>query len=174
MVMATTPWVQRSIRSRQNDRARDLAFCLDLIDRCTHGVVAIATDEGAPYCLPLSLVRVDRSLYFHGAKQGRKAELLRTHPRVSVTFVGRDCPAFLPPYEYTTFFQSVLAVGTVHPVTDPEEQAAALRALCRKLTPDAMDEAVFSRAVREDLKHTAVWRIDLEELSGKEKPGGSL
>ena len=155
---------------RRKDRFRDEDFSLALIDRCTHGVVAIATDEPAPYCLPLSLVRVDRSLYFHGAKAGRKAELLALHPQVCVTFVGEDCPAFQPPYDYTTYFQSVIATGTVHPVETPEEKAMALRALCERMTPEAMDEAIFGHAITHDMVHTAIWRIDLEEISGKEKP----
>ena len=77
---------------RRTDRARDLAFSLDLIDHCTHGVVAISTDEGAPYCLPLSLVRVDNSLYFHCAHVGRKIDLLRKHPQVCVTFCAEGTP----------------------------------------------------------------------------------
>ena len=43
---------------RRQDRAQDRAFSLELIDRCTHGVIAISTGEPASYCLPLSFARV--------------------------------------------------------------------------------------------------------------------
>ena len=46
----------------------------------------------------------------------------------------------------------------------------ALHALCEKLTPDAMSGGSFGLAVRESLAVTSVWRIDITELSGKEKP----
>lgn len=155
---------------RRADRARDLDFSLSLIDRCSHGVVAVNTGDGAPYCLPLSLVRVDQSLYFHCAPEGRKLELLRADPRVSVTFVAEDVPAFVPPNEYTTYFQSVLALGTAHEVTDREEKILALRALCQRMLPEAMTtEEPFHQAIQRSLDRTSVWRIDLTEITGKEK-----
>lgn len=155
---------------RRADRARDLDFSLALIDRCSHGVVAINTQDGAPYCLPLSLVRVGRSLYFHSALVGQKLDLLRADPRVSVTFVGGDAPAFVPPDEYTTYFQSVIVTGTAHEVTDREEKIRALHALCQRMVPEAMtSEEPFCEAIRRSLDITAVWRIDLTDISGKEK-----
>lgn len=154
---------------RRADRARDRAFSLDVMDQCSHGVVAISTGEGTPYCLPLSLVRVGNSLYFHGAKEGRKLELLRQNPRVCVTFVGEDRPSFVPPFEYTTYFKSVIATGTACEVTDHEERVSALLALCQKLTPEAVNQATFARAIEASDRFTAVWRIDLDEISGKEK-----
>ncbi len=154
---------------RRADRARDLDFSLELMDRCSHGVVAVSTDEGAPYCLPLSLVRVGHSLYFHGALEGRKLDLMRKHPQVCVTFVGEDTPAFRSPDYYTTYFQSVIATGFAAEVTDREEKIMALRVLCARLTPAELTEERFRLAIQNSLDHTAVWRIDLQEISGKEK-----
>lgn len=154
---------------RRKDRSRGKEFSLELIDRCTHGVMALTTGEDTPYCLPLSLVRVGDALYFHCAHQGRKVELMRTNPKVCVTFVGGDRPAYLDKGEYTTFFQSVIVTGTVREVTDDGEKTEALRALCQKLTPQAMDGDKFEQAVSRSLPATGVWRIDMEEVSGKEK-----
>ena len=152
---------------RRSDRQQDLEFSLALIDRCSHGVAAISTGEPTPYCLPLSLVRVDGRLYFHCAKEGRKTQLLRQNPRVCVTFVGADTPAFIPPAMYTSYFQSVIVTGTASEVLDPEEKISALRALCQKLTPDFMEG--FDRAVEKSLNATAVWRVEMEEITGKAK-----
>ena len=52
-------------------------------------------------------------------------------------------------------------------VTGEAEKIAALRALCRKLTPDRMDG--FDAAVSKSLKVTSVWRISMEEVTGKAK-----
>ena len=79
---------------RRSDREQSLEFALELIDRCKHGTVAFATEDGAPYCIPLSLVRAGDKLYFHCAKQGHKTDLLHRDGRVCVTFVGADDPAF--------------------------------------------------------------------------------
>ncbi len=152
---------------RRNDRARDRNFSLALIDRCTHGVMALATGETAPYCLPLSFVRVGDDLYFHCAREGRKIDLLRRFPQVCVTFVGDDRPAFVPPAMYTTYFQSVIVTGTASEVTGTQEKTAALRALCQKITPDHMEG--FETAIEKSLAVTAVWKVRMEEISGKAK-----
>ena len=152
---------------RRNDRARDREFSLALIDRCTHGVMALSTGEDTPYCLPLSFVRAGDDLYFHCARQGRKVDLLRRSPQVCVTFVGDDRPVFAAPAMYSTYFQSVIVTGTAGEVTDPEEKTAALRALCQKLTPEHMGG--FAQAIEKSLDVTAVWKVQIEEISGKAK-----
>ena len=152
---------------RRNDRAQDRDFALSLIDRCTHGVLAVSTGESVPYCLPLSLVRVGDDLYFHCAREGRKIDLLRRFPQVCVTFVGDDQPAFVPPAMYTTYFQSVIVTGTASEVTGTQEKTAALRALCQKITPDHMEG--FETAIEKSLAVTAVWKVRMEEISGKAK-----
>ena len=152
---------------RRNDRAQDRDFSLALIDRCTHGIMAVSTGEATPYCLPLSFVRAGDDLYFHCAHEGRKVELLRRFPRVCVTFVGDDRPAFVAPAMYTTYFQSAIVTGTASEVTDPGEKSQALRALCQKLTPDAMSG--FEQAVEKSLSVTAVWKVHMDEISGKAK-----
>lgn len=153
---------------RRSDREQDLEFSLDLIDRCTYGVVAISTGEDTPYCLPLSFVRLGNSLYFHCAKEGRKLDLLRRNPRVCVTFVGGDIPAFIAPSTYTTYFQSVIACGTACEVTDNQEKIDALQALCQKLTPNDMG-AGFDLAIQKTIGITAVWRIHMVSITGKAK-----
>ena len=152
---------------RRSDRAQDGAFALDLIDRCTYGVVSVSTGEDTPYCLPLSLVRVEDRLYFHCAREGRKLDLLRKNPRVCVTVVGGDEPAFVPPAMYTSYFQSAMVTGTAREVTDPDEKRRALRALCEKLTPG--DMAAFDLAMDKSLAATALWRISMEEVTAKAK-----
>ena len=152
---------------RRNDRAQDRDFSLSLIDRCTHGVMALSTGESVPYCLPLSFARVGDDLFFHCAREGRKVDLLRRFPQVCVTFVGEDRPAFVAPAEYTTYFQSVLITGRACEVTDPAEKTEALRVLCQKVTPEHMEG--FAAAMEKSLAVTAVWKIHMEEITGKAK-----
>ena len=154
---------------RRHDREQSLEFSLALIDRCTHGVMAISTGEDTPYCLPLSFVRVDNSLYFHGAKEGRKADLLQQNPRVCITFVGEDSPDLEAPSNFTTYFQSAIVTGTAVEVTQEEEKIEALRALCQKVLPQYMTGDLFDQAIAQSLPPTAVWRIDMDHITGKAK-----
>lgn len=153
---------------RRSDRAQDRDFALAVIDSCTHGVVAMDTGEPTPYCIPLSLARIGDSLYFHGARQGRKAELLDRNSRVCVTFVSEDRPTFVAPAMYTTYYKSAVVTGTVVKVENEAEKEAALRAICEKMTPEDMGEG-FDKAIARSLKVTAVWRIDMDSISGKAK-----
>ena len=152
---------------RRSDRAQNREFSLGVIDRCTHGVMALSTGESIPYCLPLSFVRLEDNLYFHCAREGRKTDLLRRSPQVCVTFVGDDRPVFVPPAMYSTYYQSVIVTGAASEVEAPEEKAQALRALCRKLTPEHLDG--LEAAIEKSLAVTAVWKIHMDEISGKAK-----
>ncbi len=152
---------------RRNDRAQGRDFSLALIDRCTHGVMALSTGEPVPYCLPLSFVRVGDDLYFHCAREGRKIDLLRRFSQVCITFVRDDRPVFVPPAMYSTYFQSVIVTGTAGEVTDPGEKVQALRALCQKVTPEHMDG--FEAAMEKSLAVTSVWKVRMEDISGKAK-----
>lgn len=155
---------------RRSDRAQSLEFAQALIDRCTYGVVAISTGEDTPYCLPLSLVRVDNRLYFHCAKQGRKLDLLRRNPKVCVTFVGTSEPAYVESNNtFTDYFQSAMVTGTASEVLEDDEKIEALRALCTKVTPEGMSGDNFERAVSGSLAVTGVWRIEMEEVTAKAK-----
>ena len=154
---------------RRSDRARDRSFAFDVIDRCGHGVAALSTGGEGPYCIPLSLVRVGDDLFFHCALEGRKLDLLRRDPRVCVTFVGEDTPVFLEPAMYSTYFQSAIVTGTVVLVEDDQEKVDGLRALCQKLTPQYMTEGLFNAAIQHSLSVTSVWRVDMDDLSGKAK-----
>ena len=152
---------------RRNDRAQSRDFALALIDRCTHGVIAISSGGPAPYCLPLSFVRMGDNLYFHCAHEGRKVGLLRRFPRVCITFVGDDRPVFVPPAMYSTWFQSAIVTGTASEVTDPDQKTAALRALCQKLTPN--DRAGCEAIIEQILSSAAVLQVHMDEVSGKAK-----
>ena len=147
---------------RRKDRERDREFALAVIDQCEYGTVAIQGEE--PYCLPLSLVRVGEELYFHCALEGKKIDLLRENSAVWVSFVGSNAAA---EDDFTTYFRSAMVRGTARQVTDPEEKAAALNALCQKLTPNHMP--AFDREVARSLAVTGIWKIRMDEITAKEK-----
>lgn len=154
---------------RRKDRERGPEFSLPLIDRCSHGVIALTTGEDTPYCIPISLVRVGSALYFHCAREGRQVDLLRRCPRVCITFVGEDDPALEANGNYTTYFQSAVVTGTAAEVTEETEKVEALRALCQKLLPEHMSGDTFDRAIARSLAVTSVWRIDMDQITGKQK-----
>lgn len=151
---------------RRKDRERDRAFALSVVDRCEYGVLAMTGPDGMPYCVPLSMARDGEDIIFHCARVGQKTDFLRTSASVCISFVT---DTEIMEEEYVTAYASAVVLGTAAEVTDEEEKMDSMRIFCQKLTPGAMDG--FERTMREAMERTAVWRVRMTEVTGKEKPG---
>lgn len=139
-------------------------FALSVADKCEYAVLSMTDTDGDPYCVPVSIAREGMTLYFHSAKTGFKAEAMRKHPKVCVACVGNT---HLVPEQFTTEYESAVIRGTAHEVLDEEEKKKALRLICERYTPSNMGG--FERAVSESLFRTAIWRIEITEITGKRK-----
>ena len=149
---------------RRSDREMPKDFGLELIDRSEYGTAAMLDENGQPYAVVLSLVREENRLYFHCAMKGKKIDSLRKNPDVCVSFVGNASPV---PDKFTTLYESAIVRGKATEVTEDEEKIHALRILCEKLTPANMEN--FDEAIERSLLRTAVWRIDIDEITAKAK-----
>ena len=69
--------------------------------------------------------------------------------------------------KFTTYFKSAVVRGKAVKVTDDEEKIAVLKAICERFTPSNMPD--FPNAIKMSLPRTAVWRIDIENATGKQK-----
>lgn len=149
---------------RRKDRQMPEDFAWEVVDKCEYAFLAMTAEDGGPYGLPVTIVRDGRAVYFHSAMEGRKTVCLRQHPRVCLTCVG---DTRVPEGKFTTLFESAVAFGTAAEVTAEEEKIHALRLLCQHHTPDNM--ADFDRAIAASLRRTAIWKIAVEEITGKAK-----
>ena len=159
---------------RRSDRQQDRAFALALMDRCTHGVMAIHTGEDMPYCLPLTFVRVGDDLYFHCAREGHKLDAIRREARASFCVVDRDD---VKPAEYTSYFRSVIIFGRVRVLEDEAQKRAAIELLARRYFPEDSAEN-RRRAIEREWAGLCMLEMDIEHMSGKEakelaREGGS-
>ena len=50
---------------RRKDRELMPEEAWEIVDRCADGVVSMVDDAGAPYAVPVNLVREDNRVYFH-------------------------------------------------------------------------------------------------------------
>ena len=91
-------------------------------------------------------------------------DILKRNPKVYVSCVGDVTPAA---DRFTTEFESAAFSGTACEVTDIQEKIKALRLICEKYTPDNMEN--FEDAIAKSLDRTAVWKIRIENLTGKRK-----
>ena len=149
---------------RRKDRQMPEEFALGVIDKCSFAQVAMTDEKGKPYCVPLSVAGDGGSIYFHSAFEGTKTDILKRNPKVYVSCVGDVTPAA---DRFTTEFESAAFSGTACEVTDIQEKIRALRLICEKYTPANMKN--FDDAIAKSLDRTAVWKIRIENLTGKRK-----
>ncbi len=171
---------------RRKDRMMDKDFCLNIIDNCEFGNLALIKDDNYPLLIPLSLVREGEYIYFHSAKEGEKTNYLDNDKEVIISFVSdvkvpsnysdEELDSFkkdkskakeLISNVFTTEFSSVLVKGKTSLVISKDEKIKAMKLICEKYTPNKMD--YFNIAIEAGLNRVNVYKVSIENLSGKRK-----
>ncbi|MDD3347421.1 pyridoxamine 5'-phosphate oxidase family protein [Oscillibacter sp.] len=147
---------------RRKDRQQSAEFAWSVVDKCAYAFLAMTAVDGRAYGVPLTIVRDGETVYFHSALTGRKADALRKNPKVCLNCVGQ---AQIQPECFSVRYESAVAFGSVAEITDAAEKRKALRLLCLRHTPESMDR--FDSAADAALAQTAVWRLAVEEITGK-------
>jgi len=147
---------------RRKDREKPRAFALAVVDKCPYAVMATVNPDGTPYCIPLSIAREAAWLYFHSARDGHKIENLMFQNRVCITCVGEQKAI---PGEFALEYESAVINGTAFEIMDRDEKINALALISRRYTPESMPS--FDEAIKRELSQVSVWKIRIEEISGK-------
>ena len=150
----------RTMRRKDRELPKDLA--LAVVDKCTCSVMATVNPDRSPYCVPLSFVREGEWLYFHSALEGHKIDNLKSGNRVCVCCVGELKEI---PEAFSIGFESAIINGTAAEIIDREEKIRVLRLISIRYTPGNM--AAFDEAIQKLLGSTGVWKIHIDEISGK-------
>jgi nitroimidazol reductase NimA-like FMN-containing flavoprotein (pyridoxamine 5'-phosphate oxidase superfamily) len=158
-------WAGADMRSmRRKEREMPREFAEELIDKSVFGVMATVGSDGMPYSVPLSFAREGNELYFHCAREGHKIDNMKNFNRVCVSFVGDTS---LPPDDFTILYESAAVFGTAGELTKRDDKIHALRLICQRYTPANM--AAFDEAIERSLDNTGVWKIHIDEISGKKR-----
>ena len=159
---------------RRSAQALDSAACVEILERGTSGVLALAGDGGWPYAVPLSYAFDGEKLYFHCAREGHKLDAIRREARASFCVVDRDD---VKPAEYTSYFRSFIIFGRVRVLEDEAQKRAAIELLARRDFPEDSAEN-RRRAIEREWAGLCMLEMDIEHMSGKEakelaREGGS-
>lgn len=153
---------------RRKDREMPEKFALEIADKCEWAVMSMITPEGGPYCVPLTIARKDKWIYFHCAHQGLKTDCLRANQQVCITCVGDTNRGAAD--EFTTEYESAIIRGRAQEIVERTEKTEALRLICERHTPQLMGK--FNEAVAKSLPITAIWKVSMEGITGKRKKYG--
>lgn len=146
---------------RRKDRERDAAFAWEVFDRAAFAVLSMRDEEGG-YGVPVSAARIGETVYFHCAPEGKKLDCLARWPQACLTAVVDVEPDY-----FGCRYRSAILRGRVSRVEDEAEKGEALRAISRRYCSGDMPD--FDRYLSPRLHSTAVCRMDVRSITGKER-----
>ena len=151
---------------------RDLSVIKEILEECQVLRLGLTDEEGmfivpVNYGYDLNILETGAklTLYIHGSGEGRKADALAVSSRVAIEM---DCRHEIITGDYTCSYsygyRSIMGSGTAARLESEDEKRYALERLMAHMSPEA--ELEFRP---EMLERTAVYRIDVEHFTGKER-----
>ena len=157
------------IHPRRKDRSKDEEWIRAFLHRGGAGVLTTVS-EGRPIPIPLNYVYDEgrNAVYLHTALKGKSRENLPGPAALAVFEMGRLLPAD-EALEFGVEYQSVVVFGTGCVVENPDEAEAALVLIMEKYAPHLKAGVDYRPVAPEEIRRTAILRLDIEGWSGKEK-----
>lgn len=147
---------------RRKDRELLPEEALQIADACPFATLSLLDEDGAPYGVPVTIVREGDAVYFHSALEGRKIRALKKNPAVSISCVSE---AEVSQKDFTVYYSSAVLEGLAEELTEKGEKLHALEILCRRYTPRLMEG--FEAYTQRLLNAAGVWKITVASVSGK-------
>ena len=141
--------------------------CLEILERGTHGVMAIMADDEYPYSVPINYYYdpEQKKIYFHGANKGMRWDYMKEGPKVSFCVVDMDQN---DPENYSTNFRSVICFGRARVVEEEDEYYKALVDLTTKFVKGVHTAEEIVKQIGIEHAQCGVSAIDVEFFTGKE------
>lgn len=122
-------------------------------------------DDAVAYVVPMNFGWADGAVWLHSAAAGRKFRLLSAGPRVSFTVVAEaSLRRGDTACRHSMAYRSVMGTGRAVVVGDDAGKRRGLTAIMAKVGPGPWD---FPDEI---LRRTAVVRIAVDDLTGKQAP----
>jgi nitroimidazol reductase NimA-like FMN-containing flavoprotein (pyridoxamine 5'-phosphate oxidase superfamily) len=156
---------------RRKDRGKDEVWIKNFLKRAPYGV--LATENGGQPFININLFVYDEdshAIFLHTAHVGRTRANVESNPQVcfSASEMGRLLPAD-EAIEASVEYSSVIVFGRASLVANEQIAKHGLQLLMDKYFPHLRPGSDYRPTSAEDLKLTAVYRIDIESWSGKQK-----
>ena len=150
------------MRRSQNEIV-DINEIETIIQQCD--VVHIGmSQENVPYVIPMNYGYSNRTFYFHGAKEGRKIDIIKVNPKVCfqldtdhrlITSEDRAC-------DWTMKYASVIGYGVIKVVEDLEEKVTALDLLMQHYGGE--DHYTYGDKM---LERICILKLEIDGMTGK-------
>ena len=170
--MSGSGWSDPRSEVRRRDRGKDDAWIRAFLKQPLFGVLATVGPEGQPFVNSNIFVFDEERgcIYIHTHRTGRTRDNVRGDDKVAFTVarMGRLLPAE-EALEFSVEYAGVVVFGKGRIVEDWTEAREALQQLLDKYAPHLQAGRDYRPTTDDELKRTAVYRIDVEAWSGKQK-----
>ncbi|PAQ15802.1 pyridoxamine 5-phosphate oxidase [Bacillaceae bacterium SAOS 7] len=134
------------------------------------------SDGKHPYVVPLNYVWLNDKIYFHGAGEGRRNQIMKENSEVCFTVCAEYGTITDPvPAKTDTAYMSVMLFGEAEPIMDLKEATSVLQEMMDKYVPGYYNRPLSKQHVdkyRSSVYGSAVqvYRINPHHLTAKESP----
>ena len=155
---------------RRTDReVKDMERIQEILEECKVCRLGMADEKGQVYIVPMNYgYRFEDNklvIYFNGAREGKKLELIQKNPLVGIEM---DCCHELEEgklaCQYSYFYASIIGNGRAEIVTEPERKLEALAAIMKHQTGRDFSEFETNPKLE---KAVAVIRVEVETYTCK-------
>ncbi len=136
----------------------------EILDTAQFGTLALCV-ENKPYSVPINFVECEGEVFFHGAKKGRKIDIMKQNANASFSVVedysllpsyfssdkGDACPA-------THMFKSIIIDGTIEFIEEYDKKVKAMGALMQKLQKEGKYIPLNHEMYKKALNATVVYK----------------
>lgn len=148
-------------------RRKDLAMAreetLALLDANKYAVLCLTDPDGRPYGVPMEYVRSGDILYFHGAREGRKVDAMKSNSRACAVIVGNT---EIIPERFGRKYQSAIVEGSIELIDDPDFKRQVMAWVVAGRSPDYQEKG--RTVIEKMLDRVLVYKMDMESVSGKQ------
>lgn len=134
-----------------------------LLENAEYGVLSIRSEKNGAYGIGMNYAwDGEDTIYFHGANEGHKYDLLKACNKVSFCVIGNTARV---ERRFTMSFDDVIANGIIEDVKDPDEIHKALRMMLEKYCPNNLEKSVPYE--QKMAPHTRVFKMTITSACGK-------
>ena len=147
---------------RRKDLALSQEATLALIDAKDYAVLSLTDPDGRAYGVPLDYVRKEDSLYFHGAREGRKVEAMKINPWACAVILGDTA---IVPEKFGRKYESAIIEGSIELIDDPEQKRQVMTWVGESRSPGYPEKT--QSIIEKMLDRVLIYKMKMEIISGK-------
>ncbi len=151
--------MEREMRRKDRQVSEEKAW--EMMNGAEWGTLSLASVGAEPYGVPVNFVCIDKTIYIHCAKEGKKLDIIEENARAAFCVVAL---AQTRPEDFTTAYASAMAMGRIEIVPEDEKRKALenlIEKYCVGLEKEGLNyiDKLYGR--------TEVIRLEVESISGK-------